>query len=146
MVANQQPARSQTEQGQGFREPHLVRLVQDQPVEHLGFLAGQRDPVDRAKDYVRGAHPRIVRLHDASPELWINLLRLGDPDHPQGVETLQPLLGVVDRGVGVGRHQDPNVGIARHQLAHGLDDRGCLSGTGRPLDQHHASREEVDPA
>ena len=95
---------------------------------------------------MRIADPRVVRLHDAGAELRVDLLGLGDADHSQPVQALQPLLRVVNRGVGMRGHQNPDVGIARNQLAHGLDDRGRLAGSGWALHQLHAAREKVDGA
>ena len=144
MVADQQPARGEPQKWKGLGEADLVRLVEDQPVEHLSFLAGERDAVHGAEDHVGVAHPRIVGLDDAGAELRIDLFGLGDADHAQRVQSLQALLRVVDRRVRVGRHQDPDAGIARDQLANRLHDRGRLPGPGRSLYELHAPGEEVD--
>ena len=144
MVADQQPARGESQEGKGLGEADLVRLIEDQPVEHLGFLAGERDAVHGAEDHVGTPHPWVVGLDDAGAELRIDLFGLGDANHAQRVQSLQTLLRVVDRRVRVGRHQDPDAGIARDQLANRLDDRGRLPRPGRSLDQLHAPGEEVD--
>src|SRR5439155_4752743 len=108
------------------------------------FLAGERDPVYGTEDHVGVAHPRIVGFDDASAKLWVDLLGLGDADHSERVQSLQTLLRVVDGRVRMGGHQDPDAGIARDQLANGLNDRGRLPGPGRSLHQLHAPGEEVD--
>ena len=146
VVAHEQPARGQPQQRQRLGEADLVGLVEDEPVEHLGFLTGKRDPVHGSKDDMRVAHPWIVGLHDAGPELRVDLLGLGDAHHSERVETLQPLLRIVHGGVRVRRHQDAHVWIPRHQLTHGLHDRCRFPGSWWALHQLHAAGEEVDRA
>src|SRR2546427_6716113 len=54
-------------------------------------------------------------LHDAGPELRVDLLGLGDAHHSERVETLQPLLRIVHGGVRVRRRSEEHTSELQSQ-------------------------------